>query len=116
MTEEDEEQREHIEAAIITRMMAHVLEFQRNNDIHYVERSVKMAMNILHEYDLPDAGKVVSTWLPILLWGTGLFIKKRLGDISRVWELKSVIDGALWISPAPEESESKEPPHEDHAN
>ena len=116
LMEEDDANKEYVESAIITRMMSHVLEFQRNNDIHYAERCAKMAINILREYDLADVERVCSAWLPILLYGTGLFIKKRYGDISRVWELKAAVEGVLWISPVIEELVSKESPNEDHVS
>lgn len=105
---ETPKQKDILESAIVTRMMAHVLEFQRNNDIHYAERCAKMALNILREYELPDVEKICSAWLPILLYGTGLFIKKHYGDLSRVWELRAVIEGVLWISPVIEEVDNED--------
>ncbi len=95
----DEDERQQIKEALVTRMMAHILEFQRNNDLAYLERSSQMAINILREYYIKDIDQLSSAWLPILLYATGLFLKGGFCDISRVWELKACIGGVLHISP-----------------
>lgn len=85
--------------ALINALLLHIIQFQSNNDVAHLERHTKMAINIIRDNGIEEPDFIISSWTPLLLAVTSMFIKMKLVKRSPVWRMVAHVEGALYLTP-----------------